>query len=108
MSECTAATLVGLHVHVWPGAVVAHGLALGHVHLALGRHALGGGDSVVVATHGAVAAGGHVHGAGGHVGWLVGAWSGSLHGHMVRAWKFIHHYLRNAELRKYLIWSYGD
>lgn len=38
---------------------------------------------MVVAPHGAVAAGGHVHGAAGHVGRLVGP--GSLHGHVVRA-----------------------
>ena len=93
------ATLVGLHVHVWPGAVVAHRLALSHVHLALGWHALGGGDGVVVAAHGSVAAGGHVHGPGGHVGRLVGAGSGSLHGHMVRSWKFRHQYLTR---KKYL------
>lgn len=40
---------------------------------------------MVVATHGPVAAGGHVHGATGHVGGLVGSWS--LHGHVVRTWR---------------------
>lgn len=43
--------LIGLHVHVWPWPIVSHGLALGHVHLALCWHALGGRDSVIVTTH---------------------------------------------------------
>lgn len=80
-------TLVRLHVHVWPRAVVSHGLALGHVHLALSWHALGGRDGVIVATHGAVAAGGYIHGATGHIWRLVGAWTGTLHGHVIRPWK---------------------
>lgn len=60
-------TLVGLHVHVWSGAVVPHGLALAHGHLALHGHALGRRHGVAVAAHGAVAAGGHAHGAAGQV-----------------------------------------
>lgn len=79
-------TLVRLHVHVGPGAVVTHG-SLGHVHLALGRHALRGGHSVVVAAHRAMAAGGHVHGAAArHVGGLVWTRPRALHGHVIRPW----------------------
>lgn len=33
-------TLIWLHVHVWPGPIVSHGLPLGHVHLVLSWHAL--------------------------------------------------------------------
>ena len=40
---------------------------------------------MVVAAHGPVAAGGHIHGATGHVGRLVGP--RTLHGHVVRAWR---------------------
>lgn len=78
-------TLIGLHVHVWTRPIVSHGLALGHIHLALRWHALGGRDSVIVATHGAVAAGGHIHRATGHVRGLVGAWTRTLHGHVIRS-----------------------
>lgn len=76
--------LVGLHVHVWPRPIVSHGLALGHVHLALSWYALGRRDGVIVPTHRAMAAGGHIHRATGHVWGLVGAWTGTLHGHVIR------------------------
>lgn len=75
-------TLVGLHIHVWSWAVVAHGLSLAHVHLALGRHALRRGHGVIVSSHGAMAARRHVHGATRHIRGLVR--SRTLHGHMVR------------------------
>lgn len=42
---------------------------------------------MIVATHGAVAAGGHIHRATGHVWGLVGAWAGTLHGHMIWPWE---------------------
>jgi len=80
-------TLSWLHVHVWPGPIVPHGLALGYVHWALSWYALGRRDGVIVTTHRAMAAGGHIHRATGHVRGLVGAWSGPLHGHVIRPWK---------------------
>lgn len=79
-----SSTLVGLHVHAGSGTVVAHWLALAHVHLALAAHALGGGNGMVVGTHGAVAAGRYVHRAAWHVGRLVGP--GALHGHVIWSW----------------------
>lgn len=77
-------TLIWLHVHVGSRAIVAHGLSLCHVHLTLSGNALGGGDSVVVAAHRAVATGGHVHGATLHVGRLVRTRTRALHGHVIR------------------------
>lgn len=74
-------TLVRLHVHAGSGAVVGHWLALAHVHLALAGNALGGGYCVIVGSHRAVTAGGHVHGTTGHVGRLV--WTRTLYGHVV-------------------------
>lgn len=82
--------MTGLHVHVGPRPVVPHGLALGHVHLALGWDALGRRDGVIVTAHRAVAAGGHIHRATGHVWGLVGARTGTLHGHVIRPWKTTH------------------
>lgn len=75
--------LSGLHVHVWPRPIVSHGLALGHVHLALSWYALGRRNGVIVTTHRAMAAGGHIHRATGHVWGLVGARTGALHGHVI-------------------------
>lgn len=92
--------LIWLHVHVWPWPIVAHGLALGHVHLALSWHALGRGDGVIVTTHGAVAAGGHIHCATRHVGGLVGARAGTLHGHVIRTRHLSIHLVRH-------VWGWG-
>lgn len=79
--------MIRLHVHVWPRSVVSHRLPLGHVHLVLCWHALGRGDSVIVTTHGTVAAGRHVHRAAGYVGGLIGTWPGTLHGHVIWPWE---------------------
>lgn len=97
-------TLIGLHVHVWPRPIVSHGLALGHVHLALRWHALGGRDGVIVATHRAMAAGGHIHRATGHVWGLVGAWTGTLHRHVIWPWKITAEIMTRIKKKPTIIW----
>lgn len=80
----TSLTLVWLHIHVWSGPIVAHGLTLAHCHLILHWHALRWWHWVIIATHGPMATWRHIHGTVCHIELVR---SRSLHRHMVGSFR---------------------